>query len=142
MSKKKNQYPRMTLDEVCVVRDAEGKVLPIEAESALLGRTLLIRPLTYGFIRTSDDMSKPVMAWPIERKVELMQQHVVDPDMSKITVEGVKANMDPMIVDHIVSLVMVKSSPFSRLRGSKGAPAELILSAMRATAIEAVRKNS
>lgn len=135
---------RATLQDLMVERDEEGNVRPIEAHSPMLDRTLLIRPLTYGFVRSTDMLSKPVMDWPIERKVAMLRDHLIEPSCKGLTVEGANQNMNPMVIDHLVAMIMVKSAPFSKLQGQMGAlaPLEIVNSALKASIHESNTKRS
>lgn len=132
--------PVAKLEELCIERDDEGKVRPIEAESSLLGRTIKITPLTYGFVRANDVLSVPMVDWPVERKVDALRLHMIEPNMEHATVEWVNQNMTPQVVDHLISLIVVHSSPFMRLQEERSKPhlLELLANTMAEAAREKI----
>lgn len=101
-----------TVDDLFIARDDEGAVLPIEILSPLLGKTVSLRPMTYGYMKKKGlTMEVSAVKWPTEEKLDLVKIHYVEPDMSDLTVEDVEERMGPLTLNHLVSLVVAYSVP-------------------------------
>ena len=113
--------PRATLDDLFISREDDGTVKPIEMKSPLLNRMVLVKPMVYGYMKEHHlEMEIPAVQWPIEAKLELVKNHVVDPDMSSVSVNDAETKMDPMTLNHLTTLVVMASVPIFRLRGGNG----------------------
>lgn len=117
----KNQLPRLTREEIEVTRNADGEVEPVEVPLVRMSASMLMRPATIGSLhKVKEHLSKPTVEWPIEAKVQLLNDHVVDPDLSDLTVERAERSWDSWTLDEMVDAVALYSGPLRRqLRGEK-----------------------
>jgi hypothetical protein len=104
---------RASIDDLVVRRNAEGKVEPIEATSMMLGMSLLIRPVLYREVMKMD-LTAEATDWAFEDQVALVANHVVEPDLSGLTVDEVRHEWDPFTFSEIVRTVVLYSGPLRK----------------------------
>lgn len=116
MSDKKH----VVFDDLFIVRDDEGAVLPIEVHSPMFGKAVSLVPMTYGYMKANGlDMQVPAVNWPVEQKIKMCQNHIRIPDLSTLTVQDAEERMGPMTLNHFVSLVVAYSVPTNLRQGSE-----------------------
>lgn len=109
---KDQQIPVTTVDDLFITRDDEGDVVPIEFVSVLLGTTLILRPMTYGYMkRKGHKMNISAVEWETEEKLQCAKDHYVAPDLTGLTIKDVEDRMGPMTLNHLVSMVVAHSVP-------------------------------
>lgn len=102
----------VTTDDLFITRDDEGAVLPVEMESTLLGKTVSLIPMSYGYLkRWGLNMEIPAVQWSTEEKLRLCKDHFREPDLSDITIADAENKMGPLTLNHLVSLVVACSVP-------------------------------
>jgi len=141
--KQKSVVARATLDDIFISRDEDGAILPVEIVSSMMGRTVFIRPITYGYMKANSlQMDVPAVEWDMPVKIAMIKQSFVDPDMGDLTVEQATNDMDPVTLDHLITLVVMVSVPTFRLRAKDPGHAEAVLREILGTIATASRNMS
>ena len=108
---------RVSIDDLFITRNDNGEIEPIEIRSDLFGKNILIKPMTYGYIkRLGIKTDVPAVEWDIDTKLDCLRNHVVDPDLSELTIDDIENRTDPMTIDHFLAMIVVHSVPLFRLR--------------------------
>ena len=103
--------PRMlTTDDLKVRRGDDNKVIPIEAVSIYLGFKFMIRPILWRDVEEFD-LSVSAPDWPVEDQIKLLRGHVIEPDMSDLTIDDVRNEWDPWTLQELVATVVAYSGP-------------------------------
>lgn len=109
-----NGKPFATVEDLVIRRDEDGRVIPLEVEVSGVGLMIRFRPLTLGAVLTFKEPGKPVVDWPLDDKVRLLREHVIEPDLSKLTAQEVRERWDHWTFDRLCSTVAMYSGPLRR----------------------------
>lgn len=116
--------PTLSMEDIVIRRDEAGEVVPIKATCIALGAVIELRPLPYGSIlKWGDQLAEPIMKWPDDMKVEVLRRITV-PDLTGITTEWMKENLDLLTIDELTAIVAAYSGPLravTQREASKGA---------------------
>ncbi len=115
-----NESNKASVDDFFISRTDDGVLEPVEIQSPLFGKTVLIKPMTYGYVKKNGvNMQISAVDWPDAEKLQACKDHIKSPDLSDLTIEDVYEKMSPLTLDHLVSLVVATSVPtFARQRQS------------------------
>lgn len=108
-------HDTVTLDDLLLKMGEDGRPLPVDVHSPYLGKNVKVRPFTYGFYRNHcAELEESATEWPDEVKLLLLKECIVDPDLSSMTVEQMRDQMDRVTVDHLIVMIVQVSVPLSK----------------------------
>ncbi len=84
---------RLKAEDVFVRRDPEGRLIPVEVKVPGTEKTIMVLPTTVGSIKGFTALDKTAAEWPVEEKIQYVQEHVTDPDMSEVTADEILDGM-------------------------------------------------
>jgi len=89
-----------------LARDADGKILPIEGVSPVMGIEVKVLPLTYGASRNYPNFGEPILEWSDEEKAQLLSEQLIEPDLKDetgvLTVEDMMGSYDGWVIEDLV----------------------------------------
>lgn len=109
--------PLATEKDLFVVRQ-NGRLVPLEVVTLLMGLKIQVLPVTYGQSLTYKDRLLPPDVWQDEDKCRLIREHVIVPDMSELTVEKMRSDMDGQMIEDLVMTIGL----YSGVRRREGKP--------------------
>lgn len=113
-------------DDVQVQRDETGEIVPVVKEVPRLGGKAKVRPMTYGKVqRLFGD--GPVEAIEPETIVEVLNDHVLRPDMSDMTLEDIEESMKPLAPNFLLMAVFDVSGISGEMRVDEDGEPEMEL---------------
>lgn len=134
---------RVTLDDLLIVRDEEGNIEPLEVYSSVFKKDILLKPMTYGWIKKyGADMDIPASKWELPKQLQCLKDHIVDPDLSSLTIKDIEESTDPLTVKHLLSLVVIHSVPTFRLRQDKRPDIQALAEALKSILSESASQTS
>jgi len=99
-----NRDKRATMDSFRVKRDGEGKLIPIDCETAY--GTIGVIPMTYG----DSEVWAKTMSTPEDVTTDQLatqfQKHIVEPDMSAITGDELRQSFKPLAIQELIMAIV------------------------------------
>jgi len=92
-AKKSKPNGRLKAEDIFVRRDPDGHLIPVEAKVPGTKKTIMVLPTTVGSIKGFTALDKTAAEWPVEEKIQYVQEHVTDPDMSGVTADEILEGM-------------------------------------------------
>ena len=117
MATEEKPFEPVTLDDLRVVRDESGKVIPLEVYTPMEGNGIRMLPLTVRDrlkykLRVEDN--KRVSDYPISFKYKLIVNHIVDPDLSDMTQDEMVEQFGYTTIDDLAAAVLMYSRDLFR----------------------------
>lgn len=104
----------LSQDDVQVQRDETGDIVPVVKDVPRLGGKAKVRPMTYGKVQRL--FGEGVDAIEPEEIVEVLNDHVVRPDMSDMTLEDIEETMKPLAPNFLLMAVFDASGVSGEMR--------------------------
>lgn len=109
-----------SLDDLVVRRDAAGQLVPLEVETPLHKKRIRMLPISLGEAQTYESQAIPITEWPPEEKARLILEHIVEPDLSGLTVEDLLAQMPNIVSDDLALALTVYGGLMELGSGANG----------------------
>ncbi len=90
-------------------RGADGKLATIEGVSPTMGIDCKILPMTYGQSRQYESFGENVYMWSDEEKLQVLNEHVIEPELDIKDVEDMMNEFDPWTIEDLVAAVFLYS---------------------------------
>ena len=99
-----NRKKRATMEMFKVKRDGEGKLIPVDRETEF-GLVSVI-PMTYGDAEVWGETMGKGEDVDADTLSKQFRKHIVDPDMSKVTGEELKADFKPLVIQELLMAIV------------------------------------
>lgn len=95
-------------------RNEDGGLCTVDGISPTLSLPVTLTPMTYGSSRCYDSFGENVYLWSDKDKMDVINKHIVKPEIHIESVEDMHENFDPWTIEDLVASVFVYSG-MSRL---------------------------
>ena len=95
--------------ELRLQRDDSGELRSVDGLSPTLSMPVTVIPMTYGQSRSYKSFGDNVYMWSDEDKMDVINKHVVFPEIKLIDVADMHDNFDPFTIEDLVASVFVYS---------------------------------
>ena len=109
---------RLKAEDIFVRRDPDGHLIAVEAKVPGTEKTIMVLPTTVGSIKGFTAQDKTAAEWPVEEKIQYVQEHVTDPDMSQVTADEILEGMTMWDLDMML-IAAVNGGGVSRGKDAK-----------------------
>lgn len=113
-------------DDLLVERDETGDLIPVEKDVPQLGGKVKVKPMSYGKVRKlfGDEQFDEISP---ETIVQILNEHVVRPDLSGMTEEEIAKSMKPMAPNFLILAVLEASGVSGQMEVDEQGEAEMEL---------------
>ena len=109
---------RATLDSFKVKRDGEGKLIPIEHETAY--GMIMVVPMCYGDAEKWAETMKKTEDVSADRLAEQFRQFIVEPDMSEVTGDILRRDFKPLAIQELLMGIIHVSGLEKEMKATVG----------------------
>lgn len=95
-------------------RGDDGELVPVDGITPTLSIPVKVIPMTYGSSRNYESFGENVYSWSNKDKMDVINKHIVEPEIHIESVEDMNENFDPWTIEDLVAAVFIYSG-MSRL---------------------------